>query len=58
MCKEIGECRAITLTDKVGEIFTGTDGNDTFSGVLDVQTVANGTVNVGDTIDGGEAATR
>lgn len=44
--------QTFTLTDKIGESVVGTAGNDTFSGVLDVQTVANGTVNVGDTIDG------
>ena len=48
MCKEIGECRAITLTTGIDN-FAGTSGNDTFIG-------GNGAVNTygpADQLDGG-----
>ena len=52
--KGIGECRAITLTDKIGEIVTGTAGNDTINGVISgTGPTSAATLNIGDTIDGG-----
>lgn len=42
--------QTFTLTDAVGENVVGTEGNDTFRGVVD--TTVTSTVNTGDTIDG------
>lgn len=45
---------SLTLTDKIGEIVTGTAGNDTISAVIGGTGAAtDATLNLGDTIDGG-----
>ena len=48
--KGIGEYRAITLTAALDNL-TGTAGNDTFTGTLDL-VAASQTINVGDSVDG------
>jgi hypothetical protein len=44
--------QTFTLTPAAGENVVGTDGNDTFLAVVDPGTPANGTLNVGDQING------
>lgn len=51
MCKEIGGCRAITLTQGA-ETVEGTDGDDTIEGVVSSLASAR-TLDAGDVIDGG-----
>lgn len=46
--------QTFTLTDKIGEIVTGTAGNDTINGVISgTGPTTAATLNIGDTIDGG-----